>query len=289
MSDSDLFLILLIGGGLLVAAFKAGAKLAREEMIRRLLGMKQVNNRWEVREGTEMMGVKWVAPYWVYDDGKQVRRIIWLKDEWRFEDGTKPETTWSGLREVKGHWESLEGKGLDPTLMKPLEFADALHEWDSKVGKFLPLGIEGVRLGVQVAEKDSIIRKYGDLLEQPGPLVRKESDLPSDKKRLRIELAKALLRPELTKEMKNSLSVAFANIEFFLQQQEFETIGAAHRFIGDSEIFDLLARGKRGDNISVELGALAHKIVVGYFAPFRPAVSLDSGHPFRSIPAPPPL
>jgi retron-type reverse transcriptase len=25
----------------------------------------------------------------------------------------------------------------------------------------------------------------------------------------------------------------------------------------------------------------------GYFAPFRPVVSLDSGHPFRSIPAPP--
>jgi REP element-mobilizing transposase RayT len=26
---------------------------------------------------------------------------------------------------------------------------------------------------------------------------------------------------------------------------------------------------------------------LGYFAPFRPVVSLDSGHPFRSIPAPP--
>jgi hypothetical protein len=64
-----------------------GAKLAREEMIHRSLGMKQLNNRWEVREGTEMMGVRWVAPYWVDDDGKQVRRITWLKDEWRFEAG----------------------------------------------------------------------------------------------------------------------------------------------------------------------------------------------------------
>jgi hypothetical protein len=261
MSDSDIFLLLLIGGGLLLAAFQAGTKLAREEMVHRLLGMKQVNNRWEVREGTEMMGLKWIPSHWVYDDGKQIRRVVWLEDEWRFENGTKLEATHSALREVKGHCETAEGKQFDPARMKPVEFADALHSWASNVGKFVPLGIEAVKLGLNATQQSAIIRKYGELLEQPGPLLRKESDLPLNKKLLRIELAKALLRPELTSEMMNSLSVAFSNLEFFLQDQEFETVGAVSKFIGDPEIANYLKRANQGGVPSPEAKALAERIV----------------------------
>jgi len=111
-----------------------------------------------------------------------------------------------------------------------------------------------------MSHKDFHIRKYGALLEQAGPLIRNESELPEDKKRLRIELAKALLTPELSDEIRNSICLAFAHLELFLKQSEFESIGSLHRSLGDPEILDLVSRGKRGDNISAELDALAKKI-----------------------------
>ena len=260
MSDGDLVLILAIVVGLLFAAFKAGGSSAQEEMVRRLLGMKRAKNSWEVGEGSELMGMKWIPSHWVYDDGKQIRRVVCLEDEWRFEDGTKPEPTRSFLKEIKGHWETVNGTQVDPTRMKPIEFADALHKWASKVEKFLPLGIEGVKLGVQASQKGLSIRKYGALLEQAGPLIRNESELPGDKNRLRIELAQALLTPELSDEMRNSICLAFTHLEFFLKQSEFEGIGSLRRSLGEPEILDLVSRSKRGENISAELGILAKKI-----------------------------
>jgi hypothetical protein len=124
------------------------------------LGMNRINNRWEVREGTEMMGMKWVARHWIYEEGKQNRRISYNDErgDWEFEDGSRPERVHPGLREIAGHWETTDGTSIDPTLMKHLDFADALHDWAIKVAKFVPLGIEAVKLGLQVPERTFIIR-----------------------------------------------------------------------------------------------------------------------------------
>jgi hypothetical protein len=203
------------------------------------------------------MGMKWVRRYWVYDDGKKQRRINYNDRNscWEFEDGTRPDRVTPGLKDISGHWESSDGKTIDPTQMKPLDIADALHGWASK------LGIEAVKLGLNATEQSRIIRKYGELFERAGPLLRKESDLPLDKKLLRIELAKALLRPELTSEMKNSLSIAFANLEFFLPEEEFETVGAALKFIGDPEIKNYLNRASQSGVPPSEAKAFAQTIV----------------------------
>jgi len=264
VSNSDFLFFLLIGGGLLAATFRVGTISAREDMIQRLLGMKRVKGRWEVREGTEMMGMKWVARHWIYEDEKEQRPIRYNEKSryWEFEDGTRPEN-FDGLpTEVPGHWETAEGQSIDPTKMKHLDFTDALLDWASKVGKFLPLGIESLKIGLQVTEQNFIIKKYGEVLEQSGsaPLVRKESDLPVDKARIRIELAKALLNPELNEEMKNNLSVAFASLEFFLNQKEFDTVGAAIKFATDPRIIGRLKNANQPDLIS-ELNALTQAIV----------------------------
>ena len=60
--------------------------------------------------------------------------------------------------------------------------------------------------------------------------------------------------------MKNGLSVGFASLDLFLQPQEFETVGAARRFMGDPEILDRLSRANEGRALSPEAQAFLQVI-----------------------------
>lgn len=262
MSDTELFLLLLISGGLLVSAYIAGANSARTEMVHRLLGMKRKNNRWEVRDGTELMGMKWVMSYQVYDDGKQQRRITYnnATGYWEFQDGTRPEKVTPGLKEIKGYWE-CNGKVFDLTQMKPLEFADALHEWASDVGKFLPLGIESFKIGLQVVERDSIIKKYGTVLEKAASMFRQESELPFPKAVIRRRLAEALLSDDLDDDMRIHLSSGFTTLEYFLPKDEFDIVNPLFDLTTDDTMIELLDRVKQVEVRGGDITADAMKII----------------------------
>ena len=120
--------------------------------------------------------------------------------------------------------------------MKPHEFADTLHEWASKVGKFLPLGAEGVKIAFQLVERDSVIKKYGAVLEKPASMFRQESESPFPKAVIRRRLAEALLRDDLDEDMRNHLSTGLTTLEYFLPKDEFDIINPFFELFQDKEV-----------------------------------------------------
>ena len=110
-------------------------------------------------------------------------------------------------------------------------------------------------------QKSQIIREYGKILEMPGVLFRRESDLPYPKPDIRRALADALLRNDLDANTRNAFEVGFSNLEFFLSQDDYTGINAFVGTIWNSRNFELSERARRGEDVSKEMKAVAQQIV----------------------------
>jgi hypothetical protein len=186
MSVADLILILAFAAVVLIAAFVAGRSEGRGAMVHHLLGMKRVNNRWEVPQDTTLIGMKWVSPHYVFNDGKELRRVNWTTDHWEFDDGSVPSQVASGLTEIPGHWELPDGQKIDPLQMDPLKLADAFHEWVKNASKIVDFGLATLQLlpkQGKVEDQRKIIKEYGEILEKGGPIFRRDSSFRSQRRK----------------------------------------------------------------------------------------------------------